>query len=222
MRYIQRIIRYRAHKLFRRPSWKMATYGLVQKKIWEDLPRHISHVYGGVYGSIFLDWKHCVIAQHFIMSLHSCLILLSLLLDRSFNTVQLFVLWFNKFCFISKSLHYYLILVVALVTTLPFISGHHSTFIMPKFSCRLDVCHTGGAWALVVYTACLSRRRAWALVFNAASLSRKRAWALVFNAAACHAGGAWALVVNTSRLSHRRGVGSVVRTTRLSRLLLLH
>ena len=152
-----------------------------------------------------------------IMSLHSCLILLSLLLDRSFNTVQLFVLWFNKFCFISKSLHYYLILVVALVTTLPFISGHHSTFIMPKFSCRLDVCHTGGAWALMVYTARLSRRRAWALVFNAASLSRKMAWALVFNAAACHAGGACALVVNAVRLSRRRAWALVVTAARLSR-----
>ena len=33
MQYNQRFISYRAHKLFRRPSWKMAAYGLVQKKI---------------------------------------------------------------------------------------------------------------------------------------------------------------------------------------------
>ena len=42
----QRFISYRAHKLFRRLSWKMAAYGLVPKKnIWDKLPRHIGHVY---------------------------------------------------------------------------------------------------------------------------------------------------------------------------------
>ena len=38
----QRFISYGAHKLFRRPSWKMAAYGLVKKK--DELPRHIGHV----------------------------------------------------------------------------------------------------------------------------------------------------------------------------------
>ena len=38
----QRFISYRAHKLFKRPSWKMAAYGLVpQKNIWDELPKHI-------------------------------------------------------------------------------------------------------------------------------------------------------------------------------------
>ena len=40
----QRFISYGAHKLFRRPSWKMAAYGLVQKNIWDEFPRHIGHV----------------------------------------------------------------------------------------------------------------------------------------------------------------------------------
>ena len=41
----QGFISYRAHKLLRRPSWKMAVYGLVPKKnIWNELPRHIGHV----------------------------------------------------------------------------------------------------------------------------------------------------------------------------------
>ena len=30
----QRFISYRAHKLFRRPSWNMAAYGLVPKKLY--------------------------------------------------------------------------------------------------------------------------------------------------------------------------------------------
>ena len=30
----QRFISYRAHKLFRRPSWKMAAYGLGPKKLY--------------------------------------------------------------------------------------------------------------------------------------------------------------------------------------------
>ena len=41
----QRFISYGAYKLFRRPSWKMASYGLVPKiNIWDELPRHIGHV----------------------------------------------------------------------------------------------------------------------------------------------------------------------------------
>ena len=41
----QQFISYGAHKLLRRPSWKMAAYGLVPKKnIWDELPRHIGHV----------------------------------------------------------------------------------------------------------------------------------------------------------------------------------
>ena len=44
----QRLISY-AHKLFRRPSLKMAAYGVVplawcKKNIWDELPRHIGHV----------------------------------------------------------------------------------------------------------------------------------------------------------------------------------
>ena len=41
---IQWLIRYRSHKLFWRPSWKMAANGVVQKNIWDELARHISHV----------------------------------------------------------------------------------------------------------------------------------------------------------------------------------
>ena len=38
----QRFISYRAHKLFRRPSWKMAAYDLVPpKNILDELHRHI-------------------------------------------------------------------------------------------------------------------------------------------------------------------------------------
>ena len=38
----QRFISYGAHKRFRRPSWKMAAYGLVPKKTY-GMPRHIGH-----------------------------------------------------------------------------------------------------------------------------------------------------------------------------------
>ena len=42
----QQFISYRAHKLFRLPSWKMAAYGLVSKSnLWDELPRHIGHHY---------------------------------------------------------------------------------------------------------------------------------------------------------------------------------